>query len=200
MKTFIGAPHLRQPGQDASSENRKNWGKISLEDCLAEHTKEELLEQGNEWYCNSCKEHKKATKIVSFCPEYLPQVLVLSLKRFEFRNVSSMYGAYGFSHHREKIDVFIDFPISGLDISPYCGKRSSMMVGEDNAVYDLFAVCNHYGRMGFGHYTAFTRDWSSADNSLSEQWYMFDDDSVSPVAANEVKTSSAYILFYRRKS
>ena len=26
-------------------------------------------------------------------------------------------------------------------------------------LYDLFAVCNHFGRMGFGHYTAYARDW-----------------------------------------
>jgi hypothetical protein len=29
----------------------------------------------------------------------------------------------------------------------------------NDTVYDLFAVCNHYGRMGYGHYTAFGRDW-----------------------------------------
>ena len=26
-------------------------------------------------------------------------------------------------------------------------------------MYDLFAVTNHYGRLGFGHYTSFARDW-----------------------------------------
>mmetsp|Transcript_38519 Transcript_38519/g.71169 ORF Transcript_38519/g.71169 Transcript_38519/m.71169 type:complete len:114 (-) Transcript_38519:5-346(-) len=28
------------------------------------------------------------------------------------------------------------------------------------AVYDLFAVANYYGRMGFRHYTAYERRWN----------------------------------------
>ena len=34
--------------------------------------------------------------------------------------------------------------------------------GDDRARtrYDLFAVCNHIGRMGFGHYTTYAREWA----------------------------------------
>ena len=186
-------------------------------------------------YCNVCKEHKKANKIVSFCPEYLPQVLILSLKRFEFRSVNAantIYGQYGHQNmmmHREKIDTYVEFPLKGLNIAPFCDPHrssrlsASSLEDEDGIYYDLVAVCNHYGRMGFGHYTAMARDWnyeeylSKANNNnnngtnsnnsqnqgtsdLGEQWYMFDDQSVTPIQAREVRSPSAYILFYRRRN
>lgn len=78
-----------------------------------------MLDAGNEVYCSACKEHKAARKVVRFCRAHLPQVLVLSLKRFEFRDVSGLTGFQG-SAHREKIDTFIDFPIDGLDLTPFC--------------------------------------------------------------------------------
>lgn len=67
---------------------------FTLYDCLQEHTKEEILDEGNEWYCNVCKEHKKAKKIVSFARNYLPSVLILTLKRFEFRNIGGYGGTF----------------------------------------------------------------------------------------------------------
>jgi hypothetical protein len=39
-------------------------------------------------------------------------------------------------------------------------------------IYDLYAVSNHYGNMGFGHYTAFAR------NPNNGKWYEFDDSRV----------------------
>ena len=64
-------------------------------------------------------------------------------------------------------------------------------------IYDLFGVINHYGRMGFGHYTAYARSWEG--DSLSEQWYQYDDDDVRKIDSSEVQTNSAYVLFYRRR-
>jgi ubiquitin C-terminal hydrolase len=69
----------------------------------------------------------------------------------------------------------------------------------DPILYDLFSVCNHYGRMGFGHYTAFARDWRP-DGRLSSAWGLFDDDDVSDCSEEEVKTNAAYMLFYKRKT
>jgi ubiquitin C-terminal hydrolase len=59
--------------------------------------------------------------------------------------------------------------------------------------YDLFGVVNHYGNMGFGHYTAY------AMNHQDKNWYTFDDSSVTPEKADSVCTPAAYVLFYRRK-
>lgn len=204
-----------------------------------------MLESGNEVYCSQCKEHKCLTKVVRFCRPHLPRVLVLSLKRFEFRDVSAMAGFQG-AAHREKIDTFVDFPIDGLDLAPYCqtekeeeeegatatATATATAVGNSGSpseggstVYDLFAVCNHYGRMGFGHYTAAARDWEKTtpnnssgksnnkgvpnnDNTnntgLSEQWFSYDDNDVSgPLSSEdveaEVHSRNAYILFYRQR-
>jgi ubiquitin carboxyl-terminal hydrolase 4/11/15 len=60
-------------------------------------------------------------------------------------------------------------------------------------VYELYAVSNHYGSLGGGHYTAY------AKNHRENKWYKFDDSSASSVQAESVKTSAAYVLFYRLK-
>lgn len=61
-----------------------------------------------------------------------------------------------------------------------------------SANYELYAVSNHYGSLGGGHYTAYAKN--------EEKWYSFNDSSVSGVGAEKVKGSGAYILFYRRKT
>ena len=58
--------------------------------------------------------------------------------------------------------------------------------------YDLFAVSNHYGGLGGGHYTACC---SIGDGS----WHCFDDSHVSPVSPEAVHSPAAYVLFYRRR-
>ena len=152
----------------------------------------------------------------------MPKVLIIILKRFERRQVRSRSrgGSLAFGSvdskfsllrniidlpgsessaggmRTEKIDNFIDFPLDGLDLGPYCAQSSEE--GGGGTLFDLFAVCNHYGRAGFGHYTALCREWK-ADDSLGDQWLSYDDDQVRPVRAAEVKSNSAYILFYRQR-
>jgi len=66
------------------------------------------------------------------------------------------------------------------------------------AVYDLFAVTNHYGRMGFGHYTAVARRWN--EHEMEKDWTHFDDTGVSrTTGGGGVVSPAAYILFYRRR-
>mmetsp|Transcript_13762 Transcript_13762/g.22952 ORF Transcript_13762/g.22952 Transcript_13762/m.22952 type:complete len:227 (-) Transcript_13762:1257-1937(-) len=205
-------------------------GGVSLSQCLREHTKEEVLDAGNEVYCSVCKEHKAQRKVVKFCRQYLPKYMILSLKRFEFRDISNSSGgaAGGFRGmgmaHREKIETFVDFPLDGLDLAPFCqpeqgeqpqnhssqsSATASSSTSSTSSVYDLFAVCNHYGRMGFGHYTAAVRDYedhkAGIDSSTSSQWYGYDDNDVTgPLTSRndidlEVHSKNAYILFYRRR-
>lgn len=167
---------------------------ISLEKCLQEFTKEETLDETNAWYCNVCGKHQLAKKVLSFWEEKMPDVLILLLKRFEFHD-----NRRGFSYggmQREKIDILVDFPLENLDMRPFCKGSGECF---DPILYDLFSVCNHYGRMGFGHYTAFARDWRP-DGRLSSAWGLFDDDDVSDCSEEEVKTNAAYMLFYKRKT
>ena len=60
-----------------------------------------------------------------------------------------------------------------------------------NPHYELYAISNHYGSLGGGHYTAYAKN--------EDKWYSFNDSSVSGVNADKVKGSGAYILFYRRR-
>lgn len=58
--------------------------------------------------------------------------------------------------------------------------------------YSLFAISNHYGGLGGGHYTAYCRKEGS-------RWYEFDDGSVTPVSEDRLVDSASYVLFYRKK-
>lgn len=60
--------------------------------------------------------------------------------------------------------------------------------------YRLFAVSDHFGGLGGGHYVAVAR------NSVDGQWYQFDDSSVSEVDERVAadRRQSAYMLFYQR--
>lgn len=144
----------------------------------------------------------------------LPDIVVIHLKRFSYSR-----------YLKNKLDTFVNFPIHNLDLSKYlpaCGQSS---------VYELYAMSNHYGGFGGGHYSAYAKvkyestldsgifsrifhDYSAFykfdlncfmfvytcllqlvnDNS----WYHFDDSHVSPVNEESIRTSAAYVLFYRR--
>lgn len=58
-------------------------------------------------------------------------------------------------------------------------------------IYDLYAVSNHYGGLGGGHYTAFAKN--------GDRWYDFNDSSVHGVSESSIVGSGAYILFYMRR-
>ena len=87
----------------------------------------------------------------------------------------------------ERIYTFIEFPIKNLYLNKY-SKDTSF-----TPIYNLYAVTNHYGSIGFGHYTAFA--W----NRMRHGWYCFNDNDVSRMKEEDVCTNSAYVLFYARK-
>lgn len=71
-------------------------------------------------------------------------------------------------------------------------------------MYDLFAVSNHFGGLGGGHYTAFCRlgdegAGSGTGGGGGASWHCFDDSHVAPVSAEAVHSPAAYVLFYRRR-
>eukprot|EP00891_Asterochloris_glomerata_P002915 jgi/Astpho2/2915/e_gw1.00050.93.1_t len=136
----------------------------------------EQLDKDNEWYCSKCKEHVQATKKLDIWS--LPEVLVVHLKRFLHTRT-----------RREKIETPVDFPLEGLDLTPYLLHHQDVP-----AVYDLYAVSNHFGGLGGGHYNAF------AKQPGSDQWYCFDDSSVRQISEEQVCKASAYVFFYRRRA
>ncbi|XP_013772664.1 ubiquitin carboxyl-terminal hydrolase 19-like isoform X1 [Limulus polyphemus] len=165
---------------------KKDSKDITLTQCLQLFTEPEVLSPQEAWYCPRCKEHREATKQLSLWR--LPPVLIIQLKRFSFKNLI----------WRDKIDKMVEFPLRGLDLSPYfCGPISPPGV---SPLYDLYAVINHHGGILGGHYTAFGRCVNLQNTRRSEiDWRLFDDSRVSFVPETSVVTRSAYMLFYRQR-
>jgi ubiquitin C-terminal hydrolase len=89
-------------------------------------------------YCPGCKEHRQASKKLDLWR--LPEILIIHLKRFSYSRYT-----------KNKLETSVDFPIHDLDLSRYIRDRSGQMSNH----YQLYAVSNHYGGMGGGHYTAY---------------------------------------------
>ncbi|KAF7850092.1 hypothetical protein BT93_L5877 [Corymbia citriodora subsp. variegata] len=147
---------------------------ISLFSCLDAFLKEEPLGPDDMWYCPRCKEHRQATKKLDLWK--LPDILVVHLKRFSYSR-----------YLKNKLDTFVNFPIHNLDLIKYVKSNDGQ-----SYVYELYAISNHYGGLGGGHYTAYAK---LIDEN---RWYHFDDSHVSPVGEADVRTSAAYLLFYQR--
>ena len=163
------------PKKPVSEESQKV---TSLLDCIAKYCETEQLEETETWYCGKCKDHVRGWKHDSIYRA--PPILIVHLKRFQYSATT---------HRRDKIDTFIDFPLKGLDLTEYVKNWEN---GEE-PIYDLYAVSNHFGGLGGGHYTAY---------ALSDdgEWCNFDDSRVSTgVKEEEVVSSAAYCLYFRRK-
>jgi len=160
--------------KNAGSTGEKKEEAVSLEECINLFTKTEKLGPEDPWYCNKCKEFQQATK--KFDIWSLPKILIIHLKRFSYRN----------KWHREKLETLVDFPFENLDMSKYLLSNPS-----EPQIYDLYAISNHYGALGGGHYTAYCLQ--------DRNWYKFDDSHVSEISTPSIKTSAAYVLFYQRR-
>lgn len=171
-------PELEEARKAAAEKSHKG---ITLQDCLEEFTKQEQLGEDDLWYCPQCKKHQQATK--QFDLWKAPDILVVHLKRFSNNRT-----------FRDKIDTHIDFPIEGLDLTDMVKERAAARkllesgvdiesFGFNNLdeplIYDLYAVDEHLGGLGGGHYRAYTT------NHINEKWYQFDDSYVTPAQASD---------------
>ncbi|RZC20322.1 Ubiquitin carboxyl-terminal hydrolase 5 isoform B [Glycine soja] len=148
---------------------------LSLYTCLEAFLREEPLVPEDMWYCPKCKERRQASKKLDLWR--LPEVLVIHLKRFSYSR--SM---------KHKLETFVNFPIHDFDLTNYIANKNNSR----RQLYELYALTNHYGSMGSGHYTAHIK-------LLDEnRWYNFDDSHISLISEDEVNTAAAYVLFYRR--
>ncbi|KVI11543.1 Peptidase C19, ubiquitin carboxyl-terminal hydrolase 2 [Cynara cardunculus var. scolymus] len=147
---------------------------LSLYTCLEAFLREEPLVP-EDMYCPQCKERRQASKKLDLWR--LPEVLVIHLKRFSYSR--SM---------KHKLETFVNFPIHDFDLTNYIANKNN----SGRQVYELYALTNHFGSMGSGHYTAHIK---LIDEN---RWYNFDDSHISPVNEDDVKSNAAYVLFYRR--
>lgn len=130
---------LGDPNDDGMSQAQQKK-QVTLSDCLDEFTKEEELSGEDLWYCPKCKKHQRATK--KFDLWRMPEIMVVHLKRFSHSRT-----------WRDKIDAFIDFPTSELDLTDrvLSIEDHNSVNEEDRLIYDLYGVDNHYGGLGGGH-------------------------------------------------
>lgn len=147
--------------------------RITLLDCLKRSCAAERLDENNKWHCSTCKSQVRALKTYEMykAPEYL----VLHLMRFKSKQFQN-----------EKNSAFVDFPLSDLDLSEV------LISSEKPPLYNLYAVSNHFGGLGGGHYTAYIKH--------SDVWFELDDSRVSQVNPEQVVSSSAYVLFYKQQT
>jgi len=163
--------------KSSNSSDKPEKKSINVLDCIEKYCYKEQLEESEMWYCNRCKTHVQAWKHIHIFQA--PPILIIQLKRFTFSPTT---------HRRNKISLHVDFPLEGLDLTSYVLHWDE---GQD-PIYDCFAVSNHYGGLGGGHYTAYALNHG--------MWCYFDDSSVTEnVSTNEVVSSAAYVLYYRRR-
>ena len=99
---------------------------VTINDCIKDYIRKEVLEGDERWKCPRCKRKTKSTKKISLWK--LPNILVINLKRFEF----SIYC-------QRKIRTFIDFPLRNLNLlKMVSGKQKEL------PCYDIFGaiVCH----------------------------------------------------------
>lgn len=155
---------------------------VTLFDCLELFSRRERLGAQDPWYCPKCKEHRRATKKMDLWK--LPSnILVVHLKRFSYSR-----------SYRDKLDLPVSFPIEGLDLGDVvCSPAGDKM----DCIYDLYAISHHFGGLGGGHYTAHVK------HPIDGHWYDCDDSIVTrihdPVAEEDIISSSAYVLFYKKR-
>lgn len=169
----------------------------SLLSCFQWLTDAEQLDEENGLFCEPCERKVEAFSKVSLA--LLPPVLMLQLKRFDFR--------YG---QRHRLNDAVSFPLEGLELTHYrsspemlrrlvssqeSGKSEPLdmdVLKEMDVTYDLLGTITHSGTASVGHYQAYVRSCEDG------HWYLYNDDLVRRASCDEVRadTRGSYVLFY----
>lgn len=184
LNNYIQKASLHDKLDFQSSLNKKNLitkqSEVDIYDCINLFRTEERLERDNMWYCSNCKKHQEAYKKLDIYRP--PNVLIVQFKRFKIKSNHVVMGMIS----NKKNDSLINYPVESFDLRSY-------VVGDqkDEAIYDLFGISQHYGSLSSGHYTALCRN--------GDQWYEFDDQNLSRASSSDIVSSSAYMLFYKKR-
>jgi len=144
----------------------------TLYDCFDAFTQVETLDGDNAWFNEKTGQKEDIQKRMTFWN--FPKVLIITLNRF------SPCGQY-------KLNNYIDFPLTDLDLSKYVSGYNAHKYR-----YDLYGVCNHSGNVNGGHYTAYVLN-------ASDEWVYYNDTCVDVIDSGIVVSPQAYCLFYRKK-
>ncbi|KAK7486496.1 hypothetical protein BaRGS_00022297 [Batillaria attramentaria] len=164
-----------QVSDDKSLKHLRSRDPISIFDCFDAFTQSEVLDEHNPWYCPCCRRNQCAKKTMTVWR--YPDSLIIHLKRFVYEDLAST-----------KIDNRVVFPHNNLDVTRFlAGPPMSFNV------YDLHSIVCHYGGANSGHYTSFTC------HPLTNEWYNYNDETVTQQKPGDSEFDSGYVLFYRRQ-
>ena len=146
-----------------------------ISECLDNYCRVELLSSDNAWYNDKLKKYETVNRQVKFIS--LPDVIILSLNRFDNFNNKSRKNV------RFTLDMTIDF-----------GKY--MLDSNERQLYNLYGVCCHKGSSNYGHYTSIVK------NNINDKWYLYDDDNIELLNANEyskvLELDQPYVFFFSK--
>ncbi len=89
-----------------------------------------------------------------------------------------------------------NFDLQGLNLQAFMTEEA--IQDEGPAVYDLYALANHFGSMALGHYTASCK--APVNPNADESWHTFNDHITVPIATGNLQSSNAYMLFYSKRT
>ena len=170
----------------------------NIYDSFKNYFKTEVMDGDNKINCEQCKAKRTCHKQLLL--KTLPNILVISLKRFEFDYNTMM---------KYKLNKYFEFPLK-LDMKDYLIENHL----EKNTEYELTGITIHFGVSDFGHYYDIIK-------SQNNKWYKFNDMNVSEFKEDDIPKeaygekdyseddsykekengrNNAYILFYTKKN
>lgn len=153
----------------------------SIEELLEHQCSLEKLDAENVWTCDKCNVKNRPYRRMSYWQ--LPEILILSLKRFSYEQI-------GFEFIPKKINTKVNYdPFGFLDMEPYLSNSLS------ETKFVLYAIICHTGTLDSGHYYAYCR------NLKTEKpiWLKYNDEDITEVRhLDRLITKDAYVLLYQR--
>ena len=170
----------------------------NIYESLNNYFKAEIMDGDNKINCEECKTKRACHKHLLL--KSLPNILVISLKRFEFDYETML---------KFKLNKYFEFPFQ-LNMKDYMIENHT----EKSTEYDLTGIVVHNGVSDFGHYYDLIK---GPDN----KWYKFNDEMVSVFKEEDIPNEAfgnkddddddsekekengkrnAYILFYTKRT
>lgn len=185
-------------------------------------------------FCSKCtkthKEHRETEQVKVLNIWKLPPVLIIQMKRFKFAGIKNhkLDNLVSFPVKGLDMSPFLapvrngssnepletatspttdaSATITGQILLDDQTKIPVSLISRDETKFDLYAVVNHSGQLGAGHFTAYVKlspCGSSGNSDRGEKdfskWFCFDDSKVYEVNESDIESNGAYLLFYVRK-
>ncbi|KAI9763544.1 MAG: Ubiquitin C-terminal hydrolase 22 [Geoglossum simile] len=156
-------------------ESRPGKQAFTLNECLRATYEAEEVDQR----CSRCGgERFTRTTTISNEPPYL----VVNVRRWKTGiNQRGDWDSW-------KDNTKVDFPVGqDLDLSPWASDPATRA----NHAYECYAVIEHDGQDGPGHYVAYV--------NRDDGWWYISDEKAQAASLDEVRAANPYLIFYRKK-